>query len=47
VNNLVAAFIVEVIIGLSSRLRAQEARRVNILAVVVAVGVTIHPSSLL
>jgi len=33
VNNLVAAVIVEVTTGLSSRLRGQKARTVNILAV--------------
>ena len=41
VNNLVAAVIVEVMIGLSSRLRAQKARTKNIVAVVVAIEVTI------
>ena len=39
VNNLVAAVIVEVMIGLSSRLRGQKARTVNILAVDVDVDV--------
>jgi len=45
VNNLVAAVIVEVMIGLSSRLRAHKARAVDILAgvVVSAIKVTIYP----
>jgi len=45
VNNLVAAVIVEVMIGLSSRLRAHKARAVDILAgvVVSAIEVTIYP----
>ena len=38
-NNLVAPVIVEVTIGLSSRLRAQKKRMVDILAVVVVVVV--------
>ena len=52
-NNLVAAVIVEVMIGLSSRLRGQKARTVTILAVDVdvdvdvAVEVVIYPSSLI
>ena len=40
-NNLVAAVIVEVMIGLSSRLRGQKARTVNILAVDVDVDVDV------
>ena len=40
-NNLVAAVIVEVMIGLSSRLRSQKASTANILAVDVDVDVDV------
>ena len=40
-HNLVGAVIVEVMIGLSSRLRGQKARTVNILAVDVDVDIDI------
>ena len=47
-NGIVADDVVEVMIGLSSWLRAHKAMRMNILAViVVAVEVIIYPSSLL
>jgi len=47
VNNLVAAVFVGVMIGLSFLLRAHKGRKVNIVAVAVAVELMIYPLSLI